>query len=270
VNILLVESDPVQREFIRTCLLNRSAIWSLYIADTLAKGIELAHDVQPAIVILALALPETRGLATLKAFLDSYSQASILITTSDTNGVGRAAVDAGATDFLLKPFTGPALLERLELTVGKREASTHHREPREKIEHTLHTVDAAIRSAKDSKFGTTPVIRNGSAGPVVSLAAVSIGLMLLSAWLAGTRVIEPRETPVREAAKTQLPPPSIEQVIAGLEMKPNRGDLMHLHFKRVDETHRADVLRVLEKCAVDDDRLIVREAQTELKRWSGP
>jgi two-component system KDP operon response regulator KdpE len=84
-------------------------------ADTAAEGIRQAAMARPDLVILDLGLPDSPGSQVLKRIRE-WSQVPVLILTvqdADTDKV--ALLDAGADDYLTKPFSLPELLARLRV-----------------------------------------------------------------------------------------------------------------------------------------------------------
>jgi two-component system, OmpR family, KDP operon response regulator KdpE len=81
-------------------------------ADTGREGLTLAAAESPALVVLDLGLPDMEGMEVCRE-LRSWSDAAILVLTARHDEQATiAALDAGADDYVTKPFSPPELLAR--------------------------------------------------------------------------------------------------------------------------------------------------------------
>lgn len=84
------------------------------LARTGREGIELALEHKPDLILCDLALPEVDGIGVLQAVRHTEELASvpfIFLTARIGSAEARAALQAGADDYLTKPITGQALLQ---------------------------------------------------------------------------------------------------------------------------------------------------------------
>lgn len=84
------------------------------VARTGREGIELALEHKPDLILCDLALPEVDGIGVLQAVRHTEELASvpfIFLTARIGSAEARAALQAGADDYLTKPITGQALLQ---------------------------------------------------------------------------------------------------------------------------------------------------------------
>ncbi|HJW73610.1 MAG TPA: response regulator [Geothrix sp.] len=113
--ILLVEDEPPMRHFLRVAL---EATGYRYLeATTGQEGLSLAAQHRPQVILLDLGLPDMDGLD-LIARLRGWSQTPIIIISArgqETDKV--AALDAGADDYLTKPFGTRELLARVRVAL---------------------------------------------------------------------------------------------------------------------------------------------------------
>ena len=111
--ILVVEDDSTVRNLITTTLKSNN-----YAYTTAAKGeaaIAAATTQQPDIVFLDLGLPDLDGVEVIKR-IRSWSQMPIIVISARSeDGDKVAALDAGADDYLTKPFSVTELLARLRV-----------------------------------------------------------------------------------------------------------------------------------------------------------
>lgn len=116
--ILLIEDDSSIRRFVRLALEDEG--WAVFEADTAKRGLIEAASRQPDAVILDLGLPDADG-KTVIAELRSWSQLPVLVLSArEREDEKVAALDAGADDYLTKPFGVPELLARLRVLLRRR------------------------------------------------------------------------------------------------------------------------------------------------------
>lgn len=115
---VLVEDEAGIRRFVRTAL--ESEGWAVYEAATLTRGRIAAATRRPDLVILDLGLPDGDGMALLTE-LRRWSGAPVLVLSARTDEADKvAALDAGADDYLGKPFGVAELLARVRALMRRR------------------------------------------------------------------------------------------------------------------------------------------------------
>jgi two-component system KDP operon response regulator KdpE len=119
--ILLVEDDPTIRRFVRMAL--EDAGYIVHEADNLKRGQINAATRRPELIIVDLGLPDGDG-KRLVTEARSWSDIPILVLSArDQEREKVAALDAGADDYLTKPFGVDELLARLRALL-RRHANT--------------------------------------------------------------------------------------------------------------------------------------------------
>jgi two-component system, OmpR family, KDP operon response regulator KdpE len=109
---LLIVDDEVQIRRLLQVTLEEGG-FDVREADTGRLGLSEAAALQPEAIILDLGLPDMDGLDVLRR-LREWSQTPVLVlTVRDREQQKIAALDAGADDYLTKPFSGGELLARL-------------------------------------------------------------------------------------------------------------------------------------------------------------
>jgi len=112
--ILVVEDDSSVRNLITTTL--RSNDYRYISAPNGESAILAATTQQPDIVLLDLGLPDLDGVQIIHQ-IRSWSQMPIIVISARSEDSDKiAALDAGADDYLTKPFSVPELLARLRVT----------------------------------------------------------------------------------------------------------------------------------------------------------
>jgi two-component system repressor protein LuxO len=111
--VLLVEDTRSLAEVYRAYL--RETPWTVVHAATAAEARALFATRRPAVVLLDLNLPDADGLDLLREFRGRRPAPEVIVITAHGSvAVAVAAMKAGATDFLAKPFAQ----ERLVVTVA--------------------------------------------------------------------------------------------------------------------------------------------------------
>lgn len=112
--ILVVEDDGTVRNLITTTL--KSNEYRYLTATDGESAIAAASNQQPDIVLLDLGLPDIDGVEVIKR-IRCWSQMPIIVISARSEDADKiAALDAGADDYLTKPFSVAELLARLRVT----------------------------------------------------------------------------------------------------------------------------------------------------------
>jgi two-component system KDP operon response regulator KdpE len=116
--VALIIDDEVQiRRLLRVVLEGES--YQVHEAETGQQGLTEIAGRRPAIILLDLGLPDMEGLEVLKR-LREWSEAPVLVLSVRDDEAGKvAALDAGAEDYVTKPFSSPELLARLRAAQRK-------------------------------------------------------------------------------------------------------------------------------------------------------
>jgi len=112
--VLIVDDDPVMRRLTTRALQNDGYVLSE--ATNGREALEVMRRETPDLVILDFVMPELDGLDVLRALRADPATVSLpvlMLTSQSDEGSTRAGFDAGATDYLTKPFSSPQLSARV-------------------------------------------------------------------------------------------------------------------------------------------------------------
>jgi two-component system KDP operon response regulator KdpE len=115
--ILVIDDEPQIRRIMRTTL--TTAGYEVDDAKTGEEGLLKMRDFRPDLVLLDINMPGMGGLAACKAIRADANVAIIMLTVHDTEAAKIEALDAGADDFVMKPFSTPELLARLRAALRR-------------------------------------------------------------------------------------------------------------------------------------------------------
>jgi two-component system KDP operon response regulator KdpE len=138
--VLVIDDEPQVRRFLRTAL--AAAGYRLVEAETGAEGLQRAREYVPDVVLLDLGLPDMDGLVVARE-LRRWSRVPILVLSA--RGEERQKVellDAGADDYLTKPFGFEELVARMRSAL-RRSARTAAATPAGVLECGPLTIDPA-------------------------------------------------------------------------------------------------------------------------------
>lgn len=115
--IILVEDDQAIRHFLKTGLWAHG--YEVLEADTGTLGLNLASARNPALMILDLGLPDIDGVDVVKSMRE-WSNAPIIALSARTDERDKVAtLEAGADDYMTKPFGLAELVARIQVALRR-------------------------------------------------------------------------------------------------------------------------------------------------------
>src|SRR5246127_2313278 len=116
--VALIIDDEVQiRRLLRIALEGKN--YQVTDAENGQLGLVEIANRKPAIILLDLGLPDMDGLEVLKRLREWSEAPVVVLTVRDDEQEKVAALDAGAEDYVTKPFSTPELLARLRAAQRK-------------------------------------------------------------------------------------------------------------------------------------------------------
>ena len=157
--VVLIEDEPQIRRFVRSAL--EAEGWLVHEADTAKKGLTEAGTRKPDLLVLDLGLPDGDGLDVIRD-VRGWSGVPIIVLSARSDERDKiAALDAGADDYLTKPFGVGELLARVRANLRRPRTANGaaHEEPDPVFRFGEVEVDrqARIVRRKGAEVHLTPI-----------------------------------------------------------------------------------------------------------------
>ena len=120
--ILIVEDDKYIIHFLSVSL--KEEAYTFWTAGTVKEALSLFYANRPDLVILDLGLPDGDGLDVVKRIREIASTPVIVVSARQEEGEKIRLLDAGADDYVTKPFYMGELLARIRAALRKAEKSS--------------------------------------------------------------------------------------------------------------------------------------------------
>lgn len=119
--ILVVDDEHGIRKFLRTSLITEG--YDLYEAATGGEALQAVPVARPDVIVLDLGLPDLDGIDVTHMLREWTDIPIIILSVRDQEGEKVAALDAGADDYLTKPFGVAELLARIRAALRRANKS---------------------------------------------------------------------------------------------------------------------------------------------------
>jgi len=119
--VLIVDDDPAARKLARDTLRLSGEEWDIWEADDGRSALNLMRAVKPDVVLLDITMPEVGGLPVcteIKSDPVLRSTEIVIVSARTERDFIAASMEAGASDYLTKPFQPADLLRRVRRVLG--------------------------------------------------------------------------------------------------------------------------------------------------------
>jgi two-component system KDP operon response regulator KdpE len=148
--ILVVDDEPQIRRIMRTTL--TGAGYEVDDAKSGEGGLLKVRDFRPDLVLLDMNMPGMGGLSACRAIRADSTVAIIMLTVRNSEADKVEALDAGADDFVTKPFSMPELLARIRAALRRvpaaQSSSAKLRFGKLEIDFTARSVKNGAKTAR--------------------------------------------------------------------------------------------------------------------------
>lgn len=115
VQVLVIDDEVQIRRFLTISLVGSG--YTVHEAGSGQEGLFLAAKVRPDLIILDLGLPDCDGVDVLRQLREWTQTPVIILSVRDADREKVSALDAGADDYLTKPFSTDELMARLRVAL---------------------------------------------------------------------------------------------------------------------------------------------------------
>lgn len=110
IRVLIVDDERPIRRFLKTSL---GSVYSIFEATSGEEALSVVANNRPDIILLDLGLPDMDGVDVIKHLREWTQTPIIILSVREQESDKIAALDAGADDYLTKPFSVGELMARL-------------------------------------------------------------------------------------------------------------------------------------------------------------
>ncbi len=128
--LLLIDDEPAIQTLVRLVLEGDG--WQVLVAGEGVRGLALAREQHPDVILLDVALPDMSGLEIcrqLKSDPNTASTPIAMLTAMAQETDRRAALSLGADDYVTKPWRPAALIARVTSLMAKRATGADNPQP---------------------------------------------------------------------------------------------------------------------------------------------
>jgi two-component system, OmpR family, KDP operon response regulator KdpE len=120
--ILLIEDEIQIRRLVRSAL--EAEGLRVLESETLAHGMAQVHEAKPQLAILDLGLPDGDGISFIRELRPHSEMPVLVLSARSAEGEKIRALDAGADDYLTKPFSTGELLARVRALLRRNKTDS--------------------------------------------------------------------------------------------------------------------------------------------------
>jgi signal transduction histidine kinase len=146
--LLVVDDERMILELTSMVLTSRG--FDVSVVDNALDSYEMIEREQPALVLLDYMMPKVNGLDALKEIRERFPETYVIMFTG--KGSEEVAVElmkAGASDYVLKPFSNAKLVERIENVLRMRSIELHNKSLIQEQERLLDEIESWNRTLEE-------------------------------------------------------------------------------------------------------------------------
>jgi two-component system KDP operon response regulator KdpE len=122
LKILVIDDEPQLRKLLKLSL--DASDYEVVLADSGKLGVQLAASIRPDLILLDLNLPDSDGINILREIREWSSVQIIILSVRNSEQDKIILLDAGADDYITKPFHTGELLARIRVAIRHQESQS--------------------------------------------------------------------------------------------------------------------------------------------------
>lgn len=174
--ILVIDDDPKLLDMVRRALVYEG--FDVQTATSGAQGLQMAQDAVPDVLILDWMIPDLDGLEICRRVREAADVPILMLTARDAVEDRVTGLEAGADDYLVKPFALEELVARIRALLRRRRHEAAAMQPNEVLRYGDLVLDSAAREVR-------------RAGQPITLSTTEFELLRL--FMLNPRRVLPRE-----------------------------------------------------------------------------
>jgi len=125
-DILVIDDDSATLELLSVILPRHG--YRVTTSRTVAEGIKILDELHPELVLMEYILPDMDGMVALRLLRDQYPDTAVMMLAAKGNEeIAVRLMKAGASEYLIKPFTKRAILKRIDAVLRMRSVEQSNR-----------------------------------------------------------------------------------------------------------------------------------------------
>ena len=161
LKILVIDDESANAELLQAILMDTGYEHVKAITDS-RLALDVCQTFEPDLILLDLMMPHVDGFTILEALRSEPDGASlpvIVLTADESKETKQRVLNAGANDFILKPFDLAEVLLRIENLLVLRDRNLQLKTPRAALEVALQATTLESREAQSSLVKHTTSFR---------------------------------------------------------------------------------------------------------------
>jgi two-component system KDP operon response regulator KdpE len=155
VTVLVVDDEPQVRRFLRSSL--PPADYKVLEAETGERGMAMVSSHHPDVVLLDLGLPDLDGIEVTRRLREWTATPIIILSARGQDQDKVPALDAGADDYLTKPFSLPELLARIRVAARHAEQRGDKKEAAFEVGDLRVDLESRVVTLAGEEVRLTPI-----------------------------------------------------------------------------------------------------------------
>ena len=146
--IVVIDGDSATLELLSVVLTRHG--YHVATSRTVSDAITILDAIRPEIVLMEYILPDMDGMVALRLLRDQYPDAAVVMLAAKGNEeIAVRLIKAGASEYLIKPFTKRTILKRIEAVLRMRSVEQSNKRLQAEREQLLREIESWNRDLQE-------------------------------------------------------------------------------------------------------------------------